>query len=122
MKVEQSLFPKQNYPTTYRTKENILPTNTINTNFEQGTANVNTNEEIVINEEELDSKVSSLNKFLEASSSKVKFEYHEQLGEYFVQLVDTNTNEVVKEIPPKKILDMYAEMLEIMGLFVDRKI
>lgn len=122
MKVEQSVFPKQNYMNTDRLKENILTTSTVNTNVEQGPANGHSDGESKISNEEIEKKVSSLNKFLEASSSEARFQYHEQLGEYFVQLVDVNTHEVVREIPPKKILDMYAEMLNIMGLFVDRKV
>jgi flagellar protein FlaG len=39
-----------------------------------------------------------------------------------VQIVDEVTMEVVKEIPNKKFLDMYAEMIDFMGIFVDKKI
>ncbi len=34
---------------------------------------------------------------------------------------DTETNEVIREFPPKKIQDMIAKMWEIAGLFVDEK-
>lgn len=122
MKVEQSVFPKQNYMNTDRIKENILPTGTVNDSVKQETVNVHSDGESKINNDDIEKKINSLNKFLEASSSEARFQYHEQLGEYFVQLVDANTHEVVREIPPKKILDMYAEMLEIMGLFVDKKV
>lgn len=125
MKVEQSIIPKQNYITNDRPKEKVVPTSAVILNHGQGkgqgTVSVNSDEDQISNEE-IEKKVNSLNKFIEASSSKVKFQYHEQLGEYFVQLVDSTTNEVVKEIPPKKMLDMYAEMLDIMGIFVDRKV
>lgn len=66
--------------------------------------------------------VDGMNKFLQPSSSSLKFEYHEALNEYFVTVVDEVTKEVIKEIPSKKLLDMYAAMTEYVGLMVDKKI
>ncbi|GGA18533.1 hypothetical protein GCM10011384_04590 [Psychrobacillus lasiicapitis] len=64
----------------------------------------------------------SMNKFLETTSTELRFKYHEQLDTYYMTLIDTKTEEVVREIPAKKILDMYAAMQDFMGLFVDKKI
>ena len=64
----------------------------------------------------------SLNKLLETTSTKLRYEFHEELEEYYVTLVDTKTDEVVREIPNKKLMDMYAAMLEFVGVFVDKKI
>lgn len=66
--------------------------------------------------------VDSLNKFMENSPTSLKFEYHEKLHEYYVKVVDDKTNEVVREIPPKKMLDFYAAMTEFLGLMVDKKV
>jgi flagellar protein FlaG len=38
-----------------------------------------------------------------------------------VKVIDENTGEVIREIPPKKILDMVANMLELAGLLVDER-
>lgn len=72
--------------------------------------------------EEVIEVVDSLNKFLEASHTSLKFELHEELNEYYVTLVDDVTQEVIKEIPSKKLLDLYAAMTEFVGLVVDKKI
>jgi flagellar protein FlaG len=37
-------------------------------------------------------------------------------------VVDDKTNEIIKEIPSSKLLDAYADMMEFVGLLVDRKI
>jgi flagellar protein FlaG len=66
--------------------------------------------------------VDSINKFMENSPTSLKFEYHEKLHEYYVKVVDDKTNEVVREIPPKKMLDFYAAMTEFLGLMVDKKV
>ncbi|MEK3857147.1 flagellar protein FlaG [Cytobacillus sp. FSL H8-0458] len=75
-----------------------------------------------IKEEQLTEVVDSMNEFLQASHTSIKFVLHEELNEYYVTLVDDITQEVVKEIPSKKMLDMYAAMTEFVGLMVDKKI
>ncbi|MFP3361912.1 flagellar protein FlaG, partial [Planococcus sp. SIMBA_143] len=50
-----------------------------------------------------------------------KFELHDKLEKYYVTVVDSETKEVIKEIPPKKFLDMYAQMAEFMGILIDEK-
>lgn len=63
-----------------------------------------------------------LNDFIDPIIRNIKFVYHEDLHEYYVTIVDPNTDEVIREIPPKKILDMYYAMAEYMGLLVDEKV
>ncbi|MEH6986949.1 flagellar protein FlaG [Cytobacillus firmus] len=75
-----------------------------------------------IKEEQLTKVVESMNEFLQASHTSLKFVLHEELNEYYVTLVDDVNQEVVKEIPSKKMLDMYAAMTEFVGLMVDKKI
>lgn len=66
--------------------------------------------------------IQSMNDFLRASSSHLKFEFHEGTKEYYVTLIDNKSNEVIREIPSKKLLDMYASMTEYLGLLVDKKV
>lgn len=70
----------------------------------------------------LEKVVNGLNEFLSPTNTHLKFEFHEQLKEYYVTIVDNHNNEVVREIPPKRLLDMYAAMTEYLGILVDRKI
>ncbi|MYL33976.1 flagellar protein FlaG [Pontibacillus yanchengensis] len=75
-----------------------------------------------LHKDEAESIVKSLNDFLEPTSSEVRFEFHDKLEEYYVTVVNKDTDEIIKEIPPKKMLDVYAAMAEFMGFLVDRKI
>ncbi|MGP3561686.1 flagellar protein FlaG [Geobacillus sp. BK01] len=75
-----------------------------------------------LSKEKLEEVVGGLNKFLQPSHTSVRFELHQKLNEYYVQVIDEKTHEVIREIPPKKLLDMYAAMMEFVGLLVDRKI
>lgn len=76
----------------------------------------------VINKDQIKTVVSKLNQIIEPLRTDLKFQYHEKLNEYYVAVVNPLTSEVIKEIPPKKMLDMYAEMAELMGILIDEKI
>jgi flagellar protein FlaG len=39
-----------------------------------------------------------------------------------VKVIDDETKEVIKEIPPEKLLDLVATIWQIVGLFVDKYI
>jgi flagellar protein FlaG len=72
--------------------------------------------------ESLEKVINAMNEMLKPLHTSSKFVLHEKLNDYYVQIVDEVTQEVVKEIPNKKFLDMYADMIDFMGIFVDKKI
>ncbi|MTH53707.1 flagellar protein FlaG [Bacillus mangrovi] len=74
-----------------------------------------------VSKEKLEKIVASLNEFMAPANTHTQFVLHEKLNEYYVTVVDDVTKEVVREIPNRKVLDMYAAMTEFVGLFVDEK-
>lgn len=95
---------------------------TVSSASKQQESAINTSaEEIGVTKEEIKQAVDRANKFLHTESTHLKFTLHETLGKYFVQLIDNETNEVVKEIPSKKILDFVADMQARIGLFIDER-
>ena len=54
--------------------------------------------------------------------SEAKFGIHEATNRVMIKLVDKDTQEVIKEIPPEKTLDMLAKSMEIAGVLVDQKL
>jgi flagellar protein FlaG len=79
-------------------------------------------EEEIIPKEKIEEIVKGMNEFLQPSHTSLKFKLHEDLKEYYIELIDDRTKEVVREIPPKKLLDIYAAMMQFVGLIVDEKI
>ncbi|RTR36362.1 flagellar protein FlaG [Robertmurraya yapensis] len=75
-----------------------------------------------IKEKDMENMVKDINSVLEDTHTSLKYVYHEKLEKYYVTLIDDETKEIVKEIPPKKLLDIYASMREYLGLFIDNKI
>ena len=72
--------------------------------------------------EKLVETTAAMNNFLKPMHTSLKFELHDELKDFYISIVDDTTGDVIKEIPSKKLLDMYAAMAENMALFVDRKI
>ncbi|MDR7073134.1 flagellar protein FlaG [Fictibacillus barbaricus] len=91
-------------------------------NLQEDTSKAEASVTVKPTKEKLEKVISAMNDMLKPSQTSTKFVLHEKLNEYYVQIVDETTKEVVKEIPNKKFLDMYSEMIDFMGIFVDKKI
>ena len=72
-------------------------------------------------EKEVKNAVRKINKILQGESTHLQFEKHDVLNEMIVRVVNNETNEVIKEIPSKKVLDLVAKLCEMAGILVDRK-
>ena len=83
-------------------------------------ANQNKNEKENFTKEDLDKAVKKLNKFLEDEKTHAEYEKHKDLGTIMVRIVDDESEKVVIELPPKKVLDMIASMCKQVGL-IDKK-
>ena len=63
--------------------------------------------------------VENINKNLK--DSEAVFGIHEKTNRVTIKIVDKETKEVIKELPPEKTLDMIAKAWELAGLLVDEK-
>lgn len=70
----------------------------------------------------LEESLEKLNAVLENSDVRVGFYVHEETGRLVVQVVNRETGEVVKEIPPKRVLETMAKIKEFVGLLLDEKV
>ncbi|MCB2308800.1 flagellar protein FlaG [Clostridium estertheticum] len=70
---------------------------------------------------EVENAVSKINKLLEGEGTHLQYEKHDVFNEMIIRVIDNNTNQVLNEIPSKKILDMVAKMCEMAGILVDKK-
>jgi len=52
----------------------------------------------------------------------LRFAVHEDTGKFVIRVVDANTNEVVREVPPENLLDLAAKMEEMMGMLYDETV
>lgn len=72
-------------------------------------------------EKDVKKAVDKLNKLLEDSNTHVEYEVYDKFKDIIIKIVDDDTKKVIKEMPPRKILDMVAKLCEIAGVLVDQK-
>ncbi|MEK4228444.1 flagellar protein FlaG [Solibacillus sp. FSL H8-0538] len=75
-----------------------------------------------VTKDKLEEAVASINEFIHTEKKNSKFVLHEGLDKYYVRLVDADTDELIKEIPPERLLDAFYEMQKLAGMIVDEKI
>lgn len=63
--------------------------------------------------------VEALNKKM--ANSEAVFGIHEDTNRVTIKIVDKNTKEVLKELPPEKTLDMIAKVWEMAGILIDER-
>lgn len=72
--------------------------------------------------EELEESIEEINKTVEALHKDLRFQVHEKSDRLMVEVIDVIKNEVLKEIPPRQLLDMLGRIREMVGLIIDEKI
>ena len=83
------------------------------------TNNQGTSEQQTPTNEQIKKAVEQLNKNM--SHSEAIFGIHEATNRVTIKIVDKDTKEVIKELPPEKTLDMIAKAWELAGILVDEK-
>lgn len=71
--------------------------------------------------EELQKAVEQTNRMIFKDDNRFEFKVHERTGRIMVKLINKETDEVVKEIPPEKILDLVASIWDLVGILVDER-
>lgn len=58
---------------------------------------------------------------LKATRTRCEYSVDEKTNRISIKMIDEQTNEVIKEIPPEKSLEMLAKVWELAGILVDEK-
>lgn len=69
----------------------------------------------------LQKTISRANKQLDNTNREFDYSIHEKTGQFVVKVINSETKEVIREIPSEKTLDAVARMWDLMGVFVDEK-
>ncbi|OYP25170.1 hypothetical protein CG709_07260 [Lachnotalea glycerini] len=65
--------------------------------------------------------ISEINSKLNKNTQAI-FGIHDETNRVTIKIVDKDTKEVIKEIPPEKTLEMLAKIWEFAGILVDEKL
>ena len=65
--------------------------------------------------------VDRANKALFGCDRRFEISIHEKTHDIMIKVVDTKTNETIREIPPQKIVDLVVRLCELAGILFDER-
>ncbi|MEA4924177.1 MAG: flagellar protein FlaG [Syntrophomonadaceae bacterium] len=74
-----------------------------------------------VSAEEISQAVEAINKTLEPHNTRLEFSIHDKTKGIMVKVINEKTGEIIREVPPKRVLDMVAMTWDELGLIVDEK-
>lgn len=74
-----------------------------------------------VDSKEVQTAVNHLNRLAQAFSTSLRFSVHQETHAIMVKVIDAD-GDVIREIPPEKVLDAAAEMRKVLGLLLDAKV
>lgn len=118
--MDASLMQFKNTNNTVQNSVGVKKTNSENNNVQKNKKDENLNDRNASAKEIIDA-IEKANKAIIGAQTQLEFSIHEGTKEIMVKVINTDTKEVVREIPSKKILDMVAKMWELAGIMVDER-
>lgn len=89
------------------------------TNSDRQNAGTEAKEQQQLANEKIRKAVEQLNKSM--PHSEAIFGIHDGTNRVTIKIVDRDTKEIIREIPPEETLDMIAKVWELAGILVDEK-
>ena len=77
--------------------------------------------EPMVSEQELKQVIQQANQSFAGSNESVSFTFEEKLGQLFVQITDSTSGEVIREVPSKEFIQHQVAMKELVGLLLDKQ-
>jgi flagellar protein FlaG len=105
-------------------KENVLNQNVSKENAQQGLKNQQVSEskngKTRVDKKDAETIVEIMNKAAELYNHQLNFEVYEDTSRMYVQIIDKNTHEVIKQIPSEEMLELSAKIQEMVGIMLDK--
>lgn len=73
-------------------------------------------------QQHIDKVLSDLQKVSQAFDRRLQFSLDRGIDRVVVKVIDTETDKVIRELPPKEIQELYRRIREAVGLLFDHKI
>ncbi len=82
---------------------------------------INTKQKKEMTKKELQELTQKLNKEMEPLNPDIKFHYNDRVNELVVNVIDKNTDKVIRKIPSDEALKIMEKMRELVGALFDDK-
>ncbi len=77
--------------------------------------------ELTLDEKTIIDVIEKANRAFVGNTCSFEFSIHEKTNAIMVKVINKETKELIREIPPEKILDLVAKMWELAGIIVDER-
>lgn len=75
-----------------------------------------------LSEDEIINVIKRANSQIATYNRRFEYSIHEKTKQVMIKVLDSITDEVIKELPPEKIQDIVGGLWEVAGLIIDKKI
>lgn len=72
-------------------------------------------------EQQIRKAISRANDKMKKTRTRCEFSYHEETKRVSIKVLDRETEEVIREIPPEETLEMVEKMVELAGILFDER-
>ncbi|MEF2968081.1 flagellar protein FlaG [Paenibacillus sp. M1] len=115
--------PVQTDKTGISAAANAVPTlNTSEMSRKEVETAINQGNKVSIGEKQLIQAIERALKAMQGPSTMLEVSVHDKTHAIMVKVLNKDTGEVIREVPPEKTLDLAAKMMEIAGLLIDEKV
>ncbi len=72
--------------------------------------------------QKLQEKIEDMNQIVGTLEEKLSFKLHDDTDRLMTQVIDVKSQEVIKEMPPKEMLDLAARIHKMVGIIIDEEV
>jgi flagellar protein FlaG len=81
-----------------------------------------TGSKLSVSDEQMVKMVDRAIKAMQGPHTSAELSVHDATNTIMIKIINTDTGEMIREIPPEKTLDIVAKLIEVNGLLIDTKV
>ncbi|MFB4331574.1 flagellar protein FlaG [Paenibacillus sp. CR_12] len=116
-----------NLPTTSLSNTNVKVTESVVSPSYVGTSyhtlqDKSRTEPLSVSEKAVLDAINKVNRTLEGTPQRYEFKLHESTGNLIIKIYNKETNEIIRELPPEKMIELVEKLQQIVvGAIIDEK-
>jgi flagellar protein FlaG len=75
-----------------------------------------------LSQSDLEKIIKEMNQFIQIFNSRIAFELDKDTGKTILKIIDPQTNEVIRQIPPEELLRISKRISELLGLIINARV
>lgn len=92
-----------------------------NYSLQPSNTNTSSNQTSEYDQEKLNKEIEKVNAQLASLNHSLRMRFSEEAEQFYVEVIDVRTQEVIDSIPGKYMIDLAAKLKDMIGFFIDEK-